>query len=174
MPQFDAPRPETLTVWRTAGAEILEGEEDDKSAVEALQMEEARLHTAEMIKEARIMADNNMLLDAQHKLVEAQNMLVERSNPLLRTELQELFELLETPETYEKQGRPYTLSSESSHSRQRFVTRGGNIENMRLFATPRMDKYLEQASKFLNEPSTMLPSAVDDDVKEEVADLTIN
>ena len=87
-----------------------------------------------------------MLLDAQHKLVEAQNM-------LLRTELQEL---LETPETYEKQGRPYTLPSESSHIWQRFVTRGRNIENMRLLATPRMDKYLEQASKFLNEPLTML------------------
>lgn len=173
-PQSDVPLSETLTLWRTADAEILEEEEDDKLAAVELQTEEARLHMAEMIKKPRTMADNNMLLDAQNKLVEAQNMLVEQSDPLLKTELQELFDLLETQETYEKQGRPYALSSESSHARQHFAARGGDLEIMRLFATPCMDKYMEHANKFLNKPTTTLPSAVDDDVKEEVANLTIN
>ncbi|KAF2300386.1 hypothetical protein GH714_012745 [Hevea brasiliensis] len=44
----------------------------------------------------------------------------------------------------------------------------GDIECLRLFATPCMDKYLEQAKSFDEDPSKPLPS-VDDDVKEELA-----
>lgn len=163
---FDAP-PATLTVRRTGTAVP----EDDKPP--EVQTEETRLQTAKMIKEARTMADGKNLGDARDKLVEAQNALedvIEQSNPLvdmLRTELQQLLKLMKTQDTYEKQGRPYALSSETSHDRQRFAARG-DIEGMRLFATPRMDKYLEQAKRFDEDPTMPLPS-VDDDVKEEIA-----
>uniref|UniRef100_A0ACD5YCN5 Uncharacterized protein n=1 Tax=Avena sativa TaxID=4498 RepID=A0ACD5YCN5_AVESA len=154
---FVAPS-ETLTVWRSGGVELSELE---KPA--GLLSEESRLQTAQMIKEARTMADHKRLGDAQDKLEETHR----RHNmpSLLRTELEELFK---TQESYEKQGRPYALSWESCHDRQRFAGNGGGAT--RLFATPRMDKYLEQAKKFLDEPTTPLPS-VDDDVKEEVGAL---
>lgn len=164
---FNAP-PATLTVRRTDMAAL----EDDQPAPE-VQTEEARLKTVTMIKAARTMAEGKNLGDARNKLVEAQNALedvVEQSSPLvdmLRTELKQLLKLMKSKDVYEKQGRPYMLSSETSHDRQRFAARG-DIESMRLFTTPRMDKYLEQAKKFDKDPTAPLPS-VDEDVKEEVA-----
>ena len=164
---FGAP-PVTLTVRRTDMATM----EDDQPAPE-VQTEEARLKTVGMIKAARTMADSKNLGDARNKLVEAQNALedvAERSSLLvdmLRTELKQLLKLMKSKDVYEKQGRPYTLSSETSHDRQRFAARG-DIESMRLFTTPRMDKYLEQAKRFDKDPTAPLPS-VDEDVKEEVA-----
>lgn len=162
---FPAP-PATLTMRRTgAGA-------PDTPAPEVA-TEEARLKTAQNIKTARTMADAKNLNDARDKLVEAQNELediLEQADPLvdlLRAELQQLLKLFKTQDMYEKQGRPYALSSELSHDRQRYAARG-DIDSMRLFATPRMDKYLEQAKKFDEDPKAPLPS-VDDDVKEEIA-----
>ncbi|KAK1625826.1 hypothetical protein QYE76_000141 [Lolium multiflorum] len=158
---------ETLTVWRTS----VDFSEEEPTG---LLTEEARLQTVQMIKEARTIADCGWRLGgARDKLVEAQNMLEEQSSSLLRTELQELFQLLKTRETYETRGRHYALSSESSHDRQRFTARGGDIEIMRLFATPRMDKYMEQANKFLNEPTKPLPS-VDQDVEEDLGAPTVD
>jgi hypothetical protein len=160
----------TLTVWRT-GVDLSE-----EQNLTGLLREEARLQTAQMINEASFMAHWTWLDDARDKLLEAQNMLEEeeeQSSSLLRTELQELFQLFKTQETYETQGRLYALSSESSHDRQRLTGRGGDIEMMRLFATPRMDKYMEQANKFLNEPTKPLPS-VDQDVEEELGAPTVD
>uniref|UniRef100_A0ACD5WKQ4 Uncharacterized protein n=1 Tax=Avena sativa TaxID=4498 RepID=A0ACD5WKQ4_AVESA len=166
--KFVAPT-KTLIVWR-AGGELLE--EEEKLA--GLQAEVARLQIVEWIKMARSKAKYRMLDGARDNLVKAQNMLeAEQPNSSLRTELQELFELLKTQETYRKQGLPYMLSLESSHERQRLVRPGGDIEVMRLFATPLMDMYLEQAKKFLTEPTIRL-QLVDDDVKEELDVLTID
>ncbi|KAF2300387.1 hypothetical protein GH714_012792 [Hevea brasiliensis] len=126
-----------------------------------------------LMKEARVMADSNKLDDARDKLVEAQNSLEDvddESNPLiemLRFELQQFLKLMKSQEIYDKQGRPFALFCEISHDRQRFAARG-DIECLRLFATPCMDKYLEQAKSFDEDPSKPLPS-VDDDVKEELA-----
>ncbi|KAM0911674.1 hypothetical protein ACQ4PT_013292 [Festuca glaucescens] len=164
---FDAP-PATVTVRRTGTAVP-----EDDPAVPEVQTEEARLKTVTMIKQARAMADGKNLGDARDKLVEAQNGLediMEQSSPLvdmLRTELQQLLKLFKSQDMYDKQGRPYALSSETSHERQRFAARG-DIEGMRMFATPRMDKYLEQAKKFDQDPTAPVPS-VEEDVKEEVA-----
>lgn len=149
--QFVAP-PETLTVWRT---DMKDEEEMDAPA--ELHAEEARLRTARMITEAK----NLDLRDAQRKLVEAQNWLDEQSNPLLKTELHKLLEHIKAGH-----GNPYALSTGSSHDRQRFAARGSNMETLRLFATPRVDKYLEQANKFHKDPTMPLPS-VDDDIKAE-------
>ncbi|EEF38218.1 E3 ubiquitin-protein ligase WAV3 [Ricinus communis] len=162
---FEAP-PATITVRRT-GTSL-----DQEERPEVI-TEETRLRTARMIKEARVMADESKLNDAREKLVEAQNSLedvVEESNPLIemmKSELQQLLKLMKSQEMYEKQGRPFALSSETSHDRQRFASRG-DVESLRLFATPRMDKYLEQAKSFDEDPSKPLPS-VDEDVKEELA-----
>ncbi|XP_051209192.1 uncharacterized protein [Lolium perenne] len=158
----------TLTVWRT-GVDLSE-----EQNLTGLLTEEARLQTAQMVKEASFLAHWKKLDDARDKLLEAQNMLEEeQSSSLLRTELQELLQLFKTRETYETRGRHYALSSESSHDRQRFTARGGDIEIMRLFATPRMDKYMEQANKFLNEPTKPLPS-VDQDIEEELGAPTVD
>jgi hypothetical protein len=90
----------TLTVWRT-GVDLSE-----EQNLTGLLREEARLQTAQMINEASFMAHWTWLDDARDKLLEAQNMLEEeeeQSSSLLRTELQELFQLLKTQETYETQ-----------------------------------------------------------------------
>ncbi|EEF42595.1 E3 ubiquitin-protein ligase WAV3 [Ricinus communis] len=162
---FEAP-PAIINVRRS-------GMSPDQQEMPEVLTEETRLRTARMIKEARVMADDSKLDDARDKLVEAQNLLedvLDESNPLvemLRSELQQLLKLMKSQEIYEKQGRPFALSSETCHDRQRFASRG-DVESLRLYATPRMDKYLEQAKSFEEDPSKPLPS-VDEDVKEELA-----
>jgi hypothetical protein len=160
--------PTTVSVNRTKKVLV-----DDVKPVPEVQTEEARLKTVTMIKAARQMADGKNLGDARDKLSEAQNALddvEEQSSPLLdmlRAELSQLVDLMQSQDVYEKQGRPYALSSETSHDLQRFAARG-DIVDMRLFATPRMNKYLEQAQRFDEDPKAPLPS-VDEDVKEELA-----
>ncbi|EXB93788.1 hypothetical protein L484_010930 [Morus notabilis] len=116
---------------------------------EEVMIEAKRLETAETMKDARLMADDNKLEDAKDMLVEAQNKLqdfvVGKPNPLiemLKFELKELVRLMQCPETYKKRGRPFALSSENSHDRQRFAARGRDVGKLRLFSTPRMDTYL--------------------------------
>ncbi|KAF2307502.1 hypothetical protein GH714_029210 [Hevea brasiliensis] len=119
------------------------------------------------------MADINELRNARYMLFESHISLEDadvESNPLvkmLKSEQQQLLQLMKSQEIYEKQGRPFALSSETSHDRQRFAARG-DVESLRLFATPRMDKYLKQAKSFDEDPSKPLPS-VDEDEKEELA-----
>lgn len=163
--QFVAP-PERLIVWRT-GVEVLE------EMLPELHNEELRVKTAKMIKETTTplspWASEDKLHEAQESLVEAQNMLDDMlEKQLFKAELQELIELYETRFAYQHEGRHYRFSLNSSHDRQRFASRG----DIRLFATPLMDKYVEQAKKFHDNPRMQLPS-VDDDTNEEVTDLTV-
>ncbi|KAL7248030.1 hypothetical protein ACSBR2_002848 [Camellia fascicularis] len=166
---FDA-NPIILTVSRI-GRTSVEPEREE------VMMEENRLRTAQMMKEARVMADDKKLGNAREKLVEAQNLLedvvIDESNPLiemLKSELQQIKRLMKSQEIYEKQGRPFALSSETSHNRQRFAARGDDVEKLRLFATPRMDAYLEQAKSFDEDPSKPLPSVGEDEKQELAAD----
>ncbi|CAL5337354.1 unnamed protein product [Camellia sinensis] len=166
---FDA-NPIILTVSRT-GRTSVEPEREE------VMMEENRLRTAQMMKEARVMADDKKLGNARDKLVEAQNLLEDvvndESNPLiemLKSELQQIKRLMKSQEIYEKQGRPYALSSETSHNRQRYAARGDDVEKVRMFSTPRMDAYLEQAKSFDEDPSKPLPSVGDDEKQELAAD----
>uniref|UniRef100_A0A2C9U2H7 VWFA domain-containing protein n=1 Tax=Manihot esculenta TaxID=3983 RepID=A0A2C9U2H7_MANES len=158
--------PGILTVRRT-------GKFTDQQERPEVIAEETRLRIASMIREARVLADSKNLDKARDKLIEAQNLLEDvddESNPfveILRSEIQQLLKLMKSQEIYEKKGRPFALSSETSHERQRFAARG-DVESLRLFATPRMDKYLQQAQSFDEDPSKPLPS-VDEDVKEEIA-----
>ncbi|KAF2307506.1 hypothetical protein GH714_029411 [Hevea brasiliensis] len=162
---FQAP-PAILTVCRTRKS----ADQQERSEVK---IEETRLLTASTIKKAREMADINELRNARYMLFESHISLEDadvESNPLvkmLKSEQQQLLQLMKSQEIYEKQGRPFALSSETSHDRQRFAARG-DVESLRLFATPRMDKYLKQAKSFDEDPSKPLPS-VDEDEKEELA-----
>ncbi|XP_037475198.1 uncharacterized protein LOC119352722 isoform X2 [Triticum dicoccoides] len=164
MMRFVAPS-EMLSVWRTS----VDVSDIEEKPVE-LQREEVRLQAAKMIKTATACYYGG---NAYAHLVQAQKLLKDQSNPLLRTELGDLLELCKTQETYDEHFRAYALSSESSHCRQRFAARGRSVEAMRLFATPLMGRYLEQAKKFHKDPMMPLPS-VDDDVKEEIRNLSVN
>ncbi|GJN01171.1 hypothetical protein PR202_ga18416 [Eleusine coracana subsp. coracana] len=135
--------PETQIIRRAGAA-------DPDAVKPEVQTELARRMHAAMIGEARAMADGNNLGDAKDKIVEAQNALediLEQSSPvvdMLRTELQQLLRLMKSQEMYEKQGRAYALSSETSRARA------------------------AEAKIFDDNPDAPLPSA-DDDVKEEIA-----
>jgi len=140
-----------------------------------VQAEIARRNHAEAIRQARLLADDGLLDDARSKLVEAQKALdsivLDDGRKLvtsLRAELAQLTKLMATKEIYEAQGRPYALASETSHGRQRYSARGGDEDSdVRLFATPRMDTYREQAKNFEKDPTAPVPTA-DEDVKQEV------
>ena len=140
-----------------------------------MQAEIARRNHAEAIRQARLLADDGLLDDARSKLVEAQKALdsivLDDGRKLvtsLRAELAQLTKLMATKEIYEAQGRPYALASETSHGRQRYSARGGDEDgDVRLFATPRMDTYREQARNFEKDPTAPVPTA-DEDVKQEV------
>ncbi|CAM0885334.1 unnamed protein product [Alopecurus aequalis] len=126
----------------------------------------ARRDHADLIGEASTMDP----VTARDKLEGARKTLdnLEDSNPMidiLKTEVEQLQKLTEPPNLYEKQGRAYARSSKTSHDRQRTASRG-DVQDVRPFATPLMDKYLEQAKKFQEDPAMPLPS-LDDDVKDE-------
>ncbi|KAF8701789.1 hypothetical protein HU200_033107 [Digitaria exilis] len=129
--------------------------------------ENARRQHAQSIGAARVLADGDDLEQARDKLVEAQNALedvLDQANPLvgiLRTELQQLLDRMESPELYKAEGKAYALAAELSHARQRFASRG-DVEGVRLFATPRLDAYLKQAKEFAENPDAPVPNADED------------
>ncbi|XP_039840872.1 E3 ubiquitin-protein ligase WAV3-like [Panicum virgatum] len=121
----------------------------------------ARQVHVEVIRQARVLAGDGQLEDARRKLVEAQEALEinivldhegEKLVNSLRDQLQQLIKLMDTEETFEARRRPYALASETSHGRrQRYAARGSDEDGVRLFATPRMDTYREQAKNFEEE-----------------------
>ncbi|KAL6875770.1 hypothetical protein ACP4OV_013283 [Aristida adscensionis] len=138
-----------------------------------LQLELARRQHAQFIGSARSAADQKQLDDARDTLVDGQNALediLDQGNPIvpmLKAELKRLLDLMESPELYEAQGRGYALAAEASHAAQRFAARGDDVDSVRLYATARMDAYLEQAKQFTQDPSVKLPDA-SQDTKQEV------
>lgn len=126
---------------------------------EELMAEEIRNETAKSIKAAREKADKKQLDDAKKELQAAQeliNRVFDKPNvviELLKTELQELLKLMATQDIYDKQGRAFALSAETSHALQRFASRG----DVRAFATELMNVYLEQAKSYDKDPSQPLP-----------------
>ncbi|RLN27952.1 uncharacterized protein C2845_PM05G08250 [Panicum miliaceum] len=175
----DPQLPQDITIKRTPTPSQAPGA---SSKARQVQAEIARRQHAEAIRQARLLADKGKpedLEEARYKLVDAQNALedivldslADGQNLVnaLRAELVQLIKLMETKDLYEAQGRPYALASETSHGRQRYSARGGDENSdVRLFATPRMDTYREQAKNFEKDPSAPVPTA-DEDVKQEVA-----
>lgn len=163
--------PEDIKIRRTTNPT-----EYASSKARSVQAEIARRQHADSIGTARVLADDKKLDDARRNLEEAQKALdgirVDGGQNLvgmLRAELQQLLALMASQELYEAQGRAYALAAETSHGRQRFCDRGDDTDAVRLFATPRMDAYLEQVKQFEKDPTKPLPSAADD-VKKELAD----
>ena len=143
---------------------------------DATKAEIKRVEIVELMKEARTLADENNMDNALDDAVKAQNVLgdldLQKPNPVIETlklEVDEMVKFMQTEETYKNKGRSFTYSSETSHQRQRFASRG-DVEKIRCFAIPRMDTYLEQAKEFEKDPSKPLPTAADDEKKELAAD----
>ncbi|XP_021759180.1 uncharacterized protein LOC110724092 [Chenopodium quinoa] len=143
---------------------------------DATKAEIKRVETLELMKEARALADKNNLEDALNKAVKARNMLedidLKKPNSVIETlkqELDEMVKFLQSEETYKNKGRSFACCSETCHDRQRFASRGKD-ENIRPYATPRMDTYFEQAKEFEKDPSKPLPTAADDEKQELLAD----
>ncbi|PON46391.1 von Willebrand factor, type A, partial [Parasponia andersonii] len=142
-----------------------------KRVIYELMIEEKRYWITQMITIAIVAAEDNNLEVAKKKLNEAQTLIdkVDFPNPLtemLKVEVQQLLTLLKTEQTYKARGRSFALSSETSHNRQRYATRGDT--GVRLYSTPRMDKYLKEAKLFVENPNNPLPTA-DENEKEELA-----
>ncbi|GMN53581.1 hypothetical protein TIFTF001_022699 [Ficus carica] len=160
---FEAPRL-TATVTKTAT-----GKEVPKMI-----LEKNRLKTLNSVKEARALADNRELERAKDKVDEAKNSLVgvkdvDDPKQVIKTlmyDLEQLSGFVKSQKEYEEKGRPYAMSFETSHERQRYAARG-DVDAVRAFATPRMDAYLEQAKEFEKDP-TKPPPSVEDDVKQEI------
>jgi hypothetical protein len=132
-----------------------------------VQAEVARLKHADSIKAAMDKADGDKLPDARDILAEAlkalERLVVDPMVDMLRKELEKLLELFKSKEIYQRQGRPAAISSLASHDRQRFTARG-DAEDIRIFATQRMDTYLEQAKQDDDKP---IPTAADDIMEEQ-------
>jgi hypothetical protein len=132
-----------------------------------VQAEVARLKHADSIKAAMDKADGDKLDDARNVLAEAlkalERLVVDPMVDMLRKELEKLLELFKSKEIYQRQGRPAAISSLASHDRQRFTARG-DAEDIRIFATQRMDTYLEQAKQDDDKP---IPTAADDIMEEQ-------
>lgn len=162
--------PLSARVKRTADFKDDEDGEEDEVVVEG-----TRVETAKMMKDARELADNKKMDDAKKVLDNAQNMLDNvqvddtRLLEMLKREVGQLLAYLQKPDLYIKHGRSFALSSELSHDRQRFAARG-DIEKLRLFSTPRMDAYQEQAKTFIKDPTKPVPTVEEDEKKEIAAD----
>ncbi|KAL5583470.1 hypothetical protein UlMin_015912, partial [Ulmus minor] len=90
-----------------------ERERNKRSKIDAL-----RLETAQWIKKARLMADDNQLEEAKPIVAHAQSLLYDEDFvelDKLKSDLQRLLKLLKTKEIYEKQGRAFALCLETSH-----------------------------------------------------------
>ena len=166
-------RPDDIQIRRTPTPSQLPGASDKSRQ---LQAEMARRAVAAAIKQARLLADGGDLDEARYTLVDAQNALEDvmlndgqKLVNALRAELVQLIRLMDSKSVYDSKGRAYALASEVSHGRQRYAARGHDDDDVRLFSTPRMDSYLDQAKTFDKDPTAPLPSAADD-VKQEIAD----
>ncbi|KAF2323874.1 hypothetical protein GH714_002853 [Hevea brasiliensis] len=152
---FEA-NPATITVRRT-------GKFAEQQERPEVKIEETRLRIVNVIKEARKMAEKNELRNARDKLVEAQNSLGDvddKSNPMvemLASELQQLLKMMESQKIYEKQGRPFALSSETSHDRQRFTTRGDQEEGPRHLPLLEWTNTLSKPGRLTRNPASRRP-----------------
>lgn len=106
-----------------------------------------RLRTAEAIAEARSLADQGNIEAAQCGLRNARSQLGASPSAragdqlchVLESELDEIQERMANRQLYERSGRAYILSAQSSHLRQRATTRGDSVDClMHDYQTPSM------------------------------------
>lgn len=97
-----------------------------------------RLQTAAVIVEARSLADEGNFEAAQSRLQIARTQLEispsaragDQLSTVLDFELKEMYERMATRQLYERSGRAYLLSAQSSHLRQRATTRGDSLDGL--------------------------------------------
>eukprot|EP00252_Welwitschia_mirabilis_P013518 TRINITY_DN2972_c0_g1_i2.p1 TRINITY_DN2972_c0_g1~~TRINITY_DN2972_c0_g1_i2.p1 ORF type:complete len:607 (+),score=2.68 TRINITY_DN2972_c0_g1_i2:999-2819(+) len=108
-----------------------------------------RLQTAEAISEARTLADRGEIAGAQRVLQGAKNRLQSfegRLSGALQAEISEIQERMVSYKTYESLGRPFLLSSESSHFQQRATSRGASVQSFSSeYRTPLMEEMLHRS-----------------------------
>lgn len=106
---------------------------------------------ANLIKKATANADNDDLESARENLSEGLDKLekvdIEQLKVKLSTELNELKRLMETKKIYEKEGRPFANSLLISLATERQAARGEDISQFQLFATPAMQKLVQEAQQ---------------------------
>jgi len=141
---------------------------DESTKPPQVQAEHVRQRHVGWIREAKEKADQHKMEDAWSILAEALNKLAEAAKKLvdpmldmLRNELLKMLELFRTWDTYRNGGQAFAAAAISSHDQQRISARG-DAEKIRIFATPRMDTYLEQAKQ----PDKEIKSA-DEDIMDE-------
>lgn len=128
--------------------------------------EERRLRTASLMKEAKSLADKKKLEEARAKLVHAKKKLSEGDATLI-AQLDQLFHFMVSQETYDTKGHAFVLALEASHGAQRATTfTGDNAFKVRMFNTPLMDQFVEQAVSFNKNPEEYkVPTEEEDRLK---------
>ncbi|XP_050205028.1 E3 ubiquitin-protein ligase WAV3-like [Mercurialis annua] len=156
-----------VNITRSATPKVTQENED-------ILIEKDRLATLKAIKAAIAEADRDNLAGAVSILDAAQNSLhdavYDRNEmiEIMKYELKKILAFMITADSYKKRGRPFALSCVIAHDRQRYATKGDiDLEIMRLFATPRMNQGLVQATNF-DKDSSISPPTADEDTKEEL------
>lgn len=138
-----------------------------------------RLQTAEVIAVARSLADDGNFEAAQSRLRSARTQLEispsaragDRLCNVLDSELKEMHERMASRQLYERSGRAYLLSAQSSHLRQRATTRGDSLDGgMHDYQTQSMVDMvtLSQTRSLLERNVTVvLPSTAHKDLSQE-------
>ncbi|RZC48324.1 hypothetical protein C5167_041277 [Papaver somniferum] len=124
--------------------------------------EEKRIRTARKMKDARLSADKKELEEAREFLVSAKILLSE-VDAILIAQLDQLFHFMVSQETYDIKGRAFALALEESHEAQRATTfTSDNAFKVRMFNTPLMDQYIEQADSFNGNYDYEVPTEEED------------
>jgi len=119
---------------------------------EEVEAEERRVRTASSMKAARLSADNKELEKARKYLVDAKTLLSDGDATLI-AQLDQLFHLMVSQQIYDMTGRVFALALEASHEAQRATTfTSANAFKVRMFNTPLMDQFIEQAGSFDRNP----------------------
>lgn len=112
-------------------------------------IEQVRRNVVALLHDTRKLAGKGDFDTASDNLAARLNVLGDITHPkskvvsdYLATDLNELLELMESKEHYDKPGNAYALAAISSHERQRPTARG-NIDDLPLFTTKRVLKYIE-------------------------------
>jgi len=111
-----------------------------------------RLRTAQAIAEAKTLADQGEMSGAQRVLQKAKiELQLTRTGDhsfslALEAEITEIQARMTSKQTYERSGRAFVLSAQSSHLRQRATTRGESSENYsREYQTPSMENMVRRS-----------------------------
>ncbi|KAI3975118.1 hypothetical protein MKX01_031098 [Papaver californicum] len=124
--------------------------------------EETRIRTASSIREARILADIEKLVEAREKLEDTNTSLTE-IDAILKAQVEHLLLLMVSQETYDNQGRAFALALEASHESQRATALPDGIPG--LYDTPVMAEYKKQAKNYdLDPKGYVVPTAEEDKI----------